>query len=96
MVVVLITGVVYEFPVATTVFPNAVVYHVSGPGGGFPIVDAVNATEPPEQMVSFAAIISKKDELVVVVPAPPAVAPLGGKLVTCVEFVVPFVPPMIF
>ena len=54
----LITGVVYEFPVATTVFPKALVYQVNNPGGGFPMVDAVNATDPPEQMVSFAAIIS--------------------------------------
>ena len=58
MVVELITGVVYEFPVATTVFPNAEVYHVNNPGGGFPMVDAVKLTDPPEQMVSFAAIIS--------------------------------------
>ena len=90
----LTTGVVYEFPVATTVFPNALVYHVNNPGGGLPIVEAVNVTDPPVQMVSFAAMMSKKDELVVIVPAPPDVAPLGGKLVTCAEFVVPFVPPM--
>jgi hypothetical protein len=58
VVVLLITGVVYEFPVATTVFPKALVYQVNNPGGGFPMVEAVNATEPPEHMVSFAAIIS--------------------------------------
>ena len=52
------TGVLNEFPVATVVFPNGVVYHVRFPAGGFPTVEAVKVALPLPQMVSFAANIS--------------------------------------
>ena len=51
-------GVVYEFPVATMVLPNGVVYHVKFPAGGLPIAEALKVTLPLPQMVSFAAMIS--------------------------------------
>ena len=88
------TGVVYEFPVATTVVPNAEVYQIKLPVGGLPIVEAFRVTLPPAQRVSLAAKISKKLVLVFVIPAEPAVAPFGGKLMTCVELVVPLLPPL--
>ena len=88
------TGVVYEFPVATIVVPKAEVYQIKLPVGGLPIVEAFRVTLPPAQSVSLAAKISKKLVLVFVIPAEPAVAPLGGKLRTCVELVVPLLPPL--